>query len=516
METASGTLKWTEALDQAATLGGEMAFLTRVASQVNQRPVAMELAQLLDGWRNFSVCVTVVGKTESGAPQLAQQIAATFGSRLTTNVIETADYVEVSADAWNEARKSAAVVWVVPSSAPLYDETQETLAREFADTAGKLFLALAPENATEDAIVAEIRQLLSGDAKLRAATVSAGRDLPAVLERFLTGNYLEPLLSAMRAQIWASLRRLQPVVDAFAGFLAMEQADFAQRLEYIRRDVSAVQSLGQQAEKTLETRSQAAMSGVSAQIVSLSATMVKQAEKMVQGAVIPHEVLSSQDSRSRFGRDITTSARAAGYREFEARVQAIARNLNSARMLLLSDMDQVRAEAEAHLEELQLNLGPELFRTLLKPPLDVPSKGLLDVPLDPGDQFTGAVTESIQLVRQNIPDVPFTSNWAAGRIESLFRAEMAANATAGWSLQTVDGPAAAQVAGLWRETAEREAGLLIGRVNTVAGMVQSGLAALRLQALQIPKDKDARATIGRVFGGYAGRLAEAKSKAAQS
>ena len=256
----------------------------------------------------------------------------------------------------------------------------------------------------------------------------------------------------------------------------------------------------------LQTRSQAAMAGVAAQITNISTAMRQQADSMVQGAVIAHDVLSSQDSRTRFGKDLTASARGAGFREFDARVQAIAMNLNSARSLLLSNMDQVREEAEAHLEELQLNLGPELFASLLRPPLDTMGDRPFHIPINPGDNFAAAVTAQVQLVRGQLAEAPFASGWASGRIESMFRSEISANVSGGWTLQTIDGPVAAQVASLWQETVAREGGLLIGRINTLAGMVQAGMAALRLNALRIPRNPTARASLAAIFAGYAAQL----------
>jgi hypothetical protein len=498
--------KWADSLNEIAALSEQIGFLTRIAIQTNQRATALELAKLLDLWRNISVRVTVVGKIGSGAEELARELAVGFGPRLSTELIETAAYDTLAADVWEEARRSAAIVCVIPSTAPLFDETQEILEEEFAGVAQKLFVTARSNEGPDDAVVPDIRQALSTDAELAHATVTSGQNLASVLEPFLNANYLQPLVRAMRDLIQPSVRRLRPVVSAFAAFLAMDQASFARQLDYIQRDLDALQALGQRAQEKLQAQSQASLGSIANQVTNLSTAMRQQAESVIQPAAIAHEILSSQDARTRFGRELTATARAAGYREFDARVRGIATNLSSARSLLLSGMDQMREEAEARVEELRLNIGPELFATLLQPPLDTEADRLMKVPLDPGDKYLETMTAAIGEIRRVIPDVPFSSNWAAGRIESMFRSEMNSNASSGWSLQTLDGPAAVTVAETWRDTTVREAGLLIGRVSSLVAMVQSGLATLRLKSLQIPKNSDARAKIGRAFAGYAERL----------
>src|SRR2546423_1671680 len=97
-------------------LSEEIAFLTRVATHANQRAAAVELAKLLDVWRDISVAVTVMGKVENGAGAIATQLKERFGERLSTHLIESADYDTVPADEWEDARKSAAIVCIVPAN----------------------------------------------------------------------------------------------------------------------------------------------------------------------------------------------------------------------------------------------------------------------------------------------------------------------------------------------------------------------------------------------------------------
>ena len=498
--------KWSESLNEIAVLSEQIVFLTRVAMQTNQVAIGASLAKLLDQWRDIALRVTVLGKIGGGAGDLAAQLAEGFGPRLTAQLIETVHYQSIVNDQWENLRRSAVIVCVVPSEAPLFDETQEMLTQRLEGVAQKVFVVALSADGGDEAVVPDIKQAIATAPEIARVSVTSANNLNSVLEVFLTDNYLRPLIVAMCEIIQPSARRLLPVVQTFADFLAMDQASFARRQDYVRRDLDALESIGQRATQVLETQNHTAIGGIANQIAAISTAMRQQAESMIQTALVPREVVSSQDARTRFGRDLTCRARSAGYSEFDGRVQAIAANMSSARSLLLSSADQMREEAEVRVEELRLNIGPHLFVTLLQPPLDMDAEQLMKLPLDPGENYAGVITSTIQKVRTSIPDPPFSSNWAAGRIESMFRSEMASNATSGWDVQTLDGPVALAVIETWRNTTVREAGLLIGRINALVTMLKSGLKALRLDALQIPKNPEARAKISRAFSAYAARL----------
>jgi hypothetical protein len=509
VETAGSTPKWSAGLARLAELSGQCSLLKRIAVLSNQPEAAKQLSKSQGQLRSFSVPVTVLGRAETGVSRMIQQLSAAFGERLSATPLEVLDYGEVNRDEWDSARKSEAIVCLIPSIAPFYDGVETVLARELGGVAEQVFLVVMNsadgEIGLAEPIAQEVQQILNAGSVLNRCTVCIEDHAAESLDPFLTARLLSPLITAIETQIASNLPRLNAGVTAFAGFLAMSPTALAQCLQFIDRDLQALQSLSKDATSKLQTQSQAALGGVANQIVSLSPAMRQKAEAILQSATIPHEVLTSQDSRTRFGKDLAAKARAAGYAEFDARAQTIAVNLASARALILANMDQVRDEASAHVEELQQNLGPELFATFLGPPLDALGASLFELPLEPGNQFTAAVTAAIQSVRSNSPDIPFTSGWAS-RIESMYRSELTANATAGWDLQNFDGSAAVELAKLWEDTGTQECGLLIGRIDALCSMVQKGMDALRLKALQIPNDPAVRAKIAAAYNDFASQL----------
>jgi hypothetical protein len=313
------------------------------------------------------------------------------------------------------------------------------------------------------------------------------------------------MAAALGAQIQAACGQLPPVVNAFADMLSVTHDQYRRQMDFVRRDLEALDALGRQAEQAVEAQSRKALSDMTAGLQTLAATMRQQAEAAVHNVPCPKEALQSQDVRTRLGRNITGVARVAGYREFDARIRSLAMELNSARSVLLSQMDQLRAEAQAHLEELTLNLGPELLPVWLRES----SVGCLEKPLefslDPGAAFPDQVTQAAAQVRQTIPEIEFTSGWAS-RLEGLFKNELLSAATAGWTPAALDQAAAAAIAQIWTGAAERSCGILIGRLHVIVQVVTAGLESSRMASLHVPMDEKNRARLADAYRGFAAQL----------
>jgi hypothetical protein len=492
---------WAEALAEIAHRTDQAGFLLRLANYTNQRKVAARLARFLDALRSVRLTATLIGKPGNGAPLLAEQLTHSLAGEhmFAADILEAPDYSEIAADAWERARNSSAIVFVIPALAPLFDETGETIAKEFVSAAGKLFVAISSDDADPAPIAAEVKQVLN-------VPVHAADNLAPALSSFLAATYLTPLLKAEPDPIESSRRDLQPALTAFAEFLSLSHNQYQRRIEFIRKDLEALNELGQQAANTLRGESQTALNGAASALSTLALTMRQQAEAVVQGAGIPADVLGNQELRTRFGRNLIPAARSAGYREFEMRLQSVAMNLNSARSLLFSNLDQLREEAAAHVEELSLNIGPGLYAAWMNNAAQGWGERPFDLSLDPGTAFPEAVASAARKVRTGIPELGFSSGWATGRIEAMFRSELASSAVAGWTAATIEAPVTAAIAQTWRDTTERACGLLIGRIHTVVSIVSANLSSSRLDSLQIPRDPDARIRISSIFREFGNQL----------
>jgi hypothetical protein len=261
----------------------------------------------------------------------------------------------------------------------------------------------------------------------------------------------------------------------------------------------------------MESQSHTALSNVTAVLQVLSQAMRLQAETSVQNAPIPKDALGNQDARTGLGRSIVGTARAAGYREFDARVQSLALDLNSARSVLLSSVDQLRSEAQAHLEELTLNLGAGLFGAWLQKALPGSTDAPFEFSLEPGIAFPEMLNATAAQVRKAILDAEFSSGWTS-RIESVFKNEMVEAACAGWTSGTIDQRLAVAVAQTWEDTTRRPCGMLIGRVSEIVRVISAELQTSRMGSLQLPKNESNRARAAGAYREFAKKLTEIRQE----
>jgi hypothetical protein len=291
----------------------------------------------------------------------------------------------------------------------------------------------------------------------------------------------------------------------------MSQPQYLRQLDFIRKDLSALDVLAQKARQALDVQSRRALSDLNGGVQSLAQTMRQQAETTVHNAPLPKDILADQEKRTSLGRTIVAAARAAGYREFETRVQSIAMNLNSSRSLLLSTVDQLRAEAQARYEELALNLGPGLLAAWL----EEASPGWQDKPLEfsfeAATGFPDLVMAAAGKVRAEIPELAFSSGWTS-RIESVYRTEMITAAHTRWRPDTLDRSLVHAIDKTWKDAAERSSGMLIGRLETIVHAVSGGLASSRMESLELPKDETTRAKLGDAYRGFSADLEKVQSQ----
>lgn len=482
-------------LEDIDTLVEQLRRVLRIAGYTNQRDLARRLADLLTSARKASVDIVLIGKRDGGGLELGDRLEAAL-PRVHAIAVEASDYTAIGPDIVTRATNSAAILLAVPALAPFFDETEEFLTRQFGAVMDKVMLAVVGE---ETCLPVELPE------SLRELSCYTQDEIVAAVSDRLARTQLRDLETEMRTQIRTACDRLLPVVATFADFLSMSQAQYLRQLDFIRKDVNGLQELAQKARQVLETQARRATSDLNEAGRELAQTMRQQAETTVYNTPFPKEILADQEKRNTAGRTIVAAARAAGYREFETRVQSLAMNLNSARSVLLSGVDELRAEAQARWEELSLNLGPELLTAWLVAASPSWPEKPLEFSLDAGAGFPELVMEAARQVREAIPDLGFSSTWAA-RIEGVYRAEMIAAAQTGWKPEALDIGLVLAVAQKWKDAAERGCGMLIARLEEIVRTASSGLASCRLDALALPKDDSVRGRIAEAYRGFGEEL----------
>ena len=492
---------WTQALHQAEALRDRLRFALRLAGYTNQHAIAKSLAAAIDRDRQAAAEVVVIGKPECGATQLAAAIQASF-QNLQITTLESPAYADLAAESLARAQSAAAILFAIPAAAPFFDETLEFAAAQFASCKDHVLLV-----ATGDPeFFKEPRPDLSG-----FALYSTEEFADALFHR-LAAAHVAPRVAGMKSELRRASEQLRPILNTFAEFLSMSQAQYARQLEFIRRDAGALRMLARKAQETLDAQSQKALANINEATQGLAQAMRKQAEGTVERAAVTRETLAAQELRTQMGRHVVAAARAAGCSEFDARIQSLAMNLNSSRSLLLSVAGQVRAEALARFSELSLNLGPGLLSAWLTAArFNWPDKPL-DVSFDAGSEFPGRIMAAARELRQAIPETAFASG-IASRIDSLYRREMNTAATAGWT-PTLDQQLATSIYAVWNDAAGRNCGILIGRLHWIYRAVTDGIAAGRLGNLQSPADDRARARLGETWRDFAVRLENIAAEAA--
>jgi hypothetical protein len=488
--------KWEQAFGEVSELSNQVRLLIRIANHTNQLAVVRDLVALLKSAPGSEMQVAILGKPENGATAVAAQLSVP-GWKIRPMVLEAPAYSDFPPQVLAQVKNSAAILVVVNAVAPLFDETAELLSREFTGVRDKLLIVVVANDGS-GAAVAELQQQ-TGVGVCESAGVA-----DAVLHVLFNSQILNSL-PELRKRIRAAAQTLRPFARAFADLLDLSQPQYLRRLEFIHRDVASLTDLAGKARTLLETQTQKSLGDARLAIQSLTGTMRQQAESAVQSTPIPRETLASLDARTQFGRSVIGYARAGAYREFDTRMQALAMDLNSARSVLLSGMDQLRVEAQAHLEELVLNLGEGLLPVWLSAAAPAWASTPLDFPLDPGTGFPERALAATRQVRGAIPEPQFASAWAS-RIEGLFKGEMAIAASANWSPAQLDQPLHAALAQLWKDATERTCGILIGRISMIVEAVNSGVAASRLGSLQLPRDPQNRAKVAEAFRGFTAEL----------
>src|SRR5205814_3041614 len=136
-------------------------------------------------------------------------------------------------------------------------------------------------------------------------------------------------------------------------------------------------------------------------IRSVIPALRQQAEIVIQRTGVRKDAVTAE-ARNRFGQQTSAAARAAGHRQFDQRIHSMAMRLNSARSILLTTMEQFRAEALPHLEELTCNLGRDLYLAWMREAGCDWAEHPLDIPLDPGVDFPELILASAARIRQGI------------------------------------------------------------------------------------------------------------------
>jgi hypothetical protein len=501
MPTVEAESAWSQALSEIAQAHDTLERILRIAGYVHHRAVARELALPAGATRILDVAVLAKPGLDPTATSLdwAKYFAA---EPLIVNfrVHELATFHDVFGDVATQARAAAAVIFVLPALAPAIDETLDSIQRELPDSRNKVLIALAAADTTDDhtrGIVSEVRE------ELPDTPVATTAETPSALAGLLASTQAPAILNDLRTHARSAAAQLLPLVRTSAEFLSCSQPQFLRRLEFIRRDLAALKELEERAGHLLGQISEAALQRVSTAIDNLSGAMQKIAESTVENAQPPREALATQESRHAFGRQLSAAARAAAFREYTQRTESFAMDLNSARSLLLSNLGQIRVEAAGHFEELTLNLGMDLYSGWLGPKPPAWGANPLDISLDPGAGIASALQAYAQSIRQNLTGPEFVSGWAAGRIERMFKSEIASNAVVGWNPNTIDQPLAAAIRQVWHRDTERPCGLLIGRLRAIIEAVTAGLKNYRLEAHRLPRLAENRAKTAELYRNFA-------------
>jgi hypothetical protein len=503
---------WAREMEEAVRVRERLRAVARIAGLTDQRKIARELQKWLDVSQNVGVRLLVVSKPHCGGEDVMRVLGETFhcGSAdadafVSTSLLEKLDLAEISGKDWEEMRTNAAVVVVIPALAPLFDDTVETMRREFAPVAQRLFFVIGME--TEMPPAAYIKSELAKHPALGGAPVLSLAELGPALAKYLRSGFLEPMLLAQRMQLVESSRQLLPLVKVFAELLSADAAQYQRRLDFIRRDVEPLRALAVSAHKTLEAQSQKALAGAGQLIAGLGSAMQQKADEVMRGLFVPRDVLASQDLRTRFGREVTARVRIAADQEVTQRLQRVATNLTNARSVLFSSLDQMREEAAVHVEELSHNVGHDLFQAWMREAVPDWSSAWLETVFDPGTSFPAAVEGVGQKIWQGLPLQEFNSSWAS-RVEAIYRAELTGATSTTWTAAAVDGPAIRAVAQVWSDMTEAPAGKLIGKVEALVAAVSGAMAASRFGSLQLPADPSARKDLSAIYAGFAKELAK--------
>src|SRR5581483_1693522 len=468
---------------QAGTTAGEilreidstlerLRFLLRIANYTNQSAMVQRLTQAIAAAEALEVKAAFFSKPGLGARRLAREFeqSAPPGCHVSAIVLESAAYRDLAGNALADARKADTAVFLVPAAAPFFDDTLDFMAAELPGPRQKRLMVI---DSADPALAGELAQAIAADQRFRdVAVCTEGQFVPLITDACLR-HAGESQLAELRALAPTAARELRPAAAAFAAFLEIPQPGYLRRVDYIQRDLDALQAISRRSHEFLTRQGEAALAQATTAARALVPAMRQQAEIVIQQSVLPRD-LSAADARTRFGQQTSAAARAAGYRAFDERVRSIAMRLNSARSMLLTTMEKFRAEAQPHVDELSANVGYDLYLAWMRQAGFDWAAGPLDLSLDPGVDFPDLITAAAARVRQAIPEQGFVAGWQ-NRLDAMLRADMTTAATNGWTTFAVDQPLATAISRAWAENAERACGLLIGRLDAVVHIIGSGV-----------------------------------------
>ncbi|MBV8817147.1 MAG: hypothetical protein JO022_02250 [Acidobacteriaceae bacterium] len=500
--------RWTQTLAETARLAEQLRVLIRIANHTNQVPAVRTLCAASGRLPHTGVRVAIVSKPENGASQLVETLQPSE-LRIQPLRVEAPSFSDIPAERWNDVRSCDAVLVLISAAAPLFDETTEFLGRELAAVKDRVVLVSTAvdgiEPALERGVAAELHEALKKYPALQGVSATTMPEAVNAVMDVLVRSSSVSALDETRQTVHTTTGLLLPFANAFADFLSLTQPQYLRRLEFIHRDLAALSAIADQAKSLLEAQTQKCMADAKSTVQAVTLSMRQQAEAAMQNTPIPREVISSIEARTQFGKSAIGTARAAGYREFGLRVNALAMDLNSTRSLLLSKIDQLRLEAQTHLEELILNIGQGLLPAWLAAAAPAWAAAPLELSLDPGTDFAAKLTTAATQVRSAIAEPQFTSAWAS-RMEALFRGELANAAVANWTSPALDQPLLSAIALLWKETTERSCGILIGRLKMIVEAVTAGIESSRLGSLELPREDRNREQASHVFRSFAAQL----------
>jgi hypothetical protein len=492
---------------QAATTAGEilreidstserLRFLLRIASYINRTTVAQRLSQAIAA-ATLELKVAFFGKPGLGAARLARAFeqSAPAGCRLITTVLESPLYSDLDPAALAGVRESSVAVFLVPAAAPFFDETLDFMAAGIPGGGCKRVIVVDSDDA---ALAGELTHTVAGDQRLRDVAVTTEAQFVPLLTDACLCAAAQSRLTELRALASGAARELRPAASAFANFLALPQPGYLRRIDYIQRDLDALSDISRRSHEFLSRQMEEALSRAATAARAIVPAMRQQAETIIQQSVPP----TATDLRGRFGQQTSAAARAAGYREFDERVRSLAMLLNSARSILLTTMEQFRAEAQPHIEELIANLGQDIYLVWMREAGFDWGARPLELSLDPGVDFPDLILAAAARVAQSVPEQSFVTGWQ-NRLDAVLRSDMITAATSGWTTMAVDQPLVSAVGTAWNEAAQRACGLLIGRLDALVHVVGTGVASTRLGSLRLPADPGLRRQTASLYRGFA-------------
>jgi hypothetical protein len=477
-----------------------LRFLLRIASYTNRTALAQKLNRAIASAETLEVKAAFYGKLGLGVARLAAAFEQSLpaGVRLRASILEAPAYRELAPEALLAARQADASVFLVPAAAPFFDDTVDFLAAEVPEPRRKRLIVI---DSADAALAADLAIAVTGDPRLRDVTLCTEPQFIPALTAACLQDPAQAALQELRALVPIAARELKPAAAAFAAFLALPQPGYLRRIEYIRRDLDALSNISRRAHEFLSRQGEAALAHAGTAARGIVPAMRQQAEAVIQQSPLPRDATTAQ-ARARFGQQTSVAARAAGYREFDERVRSAAMRLNSARSILLTTMEQFRAEAQPHMEELTANLGPDLYMVWMREAGFDWAERPLDLPLDPGVDFPDLILAAAARIRQAIPEQDFVASWQS-RLDAMLRSDMTASATAGWTTFAVDQPLSGAIGGIWNENVERACGLLIGRLDAFVNVVKAALASSRIGSLRCPADPGLRRQTAGLYRGFA-------------